>query len=229
MDDLIRYAPLLARGALVTLALGLLSLVLATGLGILGAAAKLGAGPLLRGAAFAYTTLSRSVPELVLLLLAYFGGQRLINTVMDAAGGWPVSLSPFWAGVIVLGFIYGGYLTETFRGAYMTIPAGQVEAARALGMHSLALHRTVTLPQAVRFALPGYANVWQVLIKATAVVSVIGLNDMVGLADEAGKTTRAPFVFFAAVLGVYLFFTWVSTTIFERLENRFGLGASHAR
>jgi His/Glu/Gln/Arg/opine family amino acid ABC transporter permease subunit len=228
MDNLIRYAPLLAQGALVTLALALLSLALATALGILGAAAKLGAGPVGRGMALAYTTLIRSVPELVLLLLVYFGGQRLINNVVDALGGGPVSLSPFWTGVLVLGFVYGGYLTETFRGAYMTIPPGQAEAARALGMHRFALHWTVTLPQAARFALPGYANVWQVLVKATAVVSVIGLSDMVGLAEEAGKAVRAPFVFFAAVLMAYLFFTWFSTTIFAWLERRFGAWDAHA-
>ena len=102
--------------------------------------------------------------------------------------------------MLSLGFIYGAYLTETFRGAYLTVPHGQIEAGRALGLHSLALHWTVTIPQLVRFALPGYANVWQVLVKSTAVVSVIGLQDLVGLANDAGKTVRQPFVFFAAVL-----------------------------
>ena len=72
----------------------------------------------------------------------------------------------------------------------------------------------------MRFALPGYANVWQVLVKSTALVSVIGLQDLVGLANDAGKTAREPFVFFAAVLGVYLAITWASTTLFERLERR---------
>ena len=79
---------------------------------------------------------------------------------------------------------------------------------------------TVAIPQLVRFALPGYANVWQVLVKSTALVSVIGLQDLVGLANDAGKTARQPFVFFAAVLGVYLVITWASTTLFERLERR---------
>jgi ABC-type arginine transport system permease subunit len=163
------------------------------------------------------------VPDLVMLLLVYFGGQRLVNVVADGLGLGPVSVSPFLAGVIVLGFIYGGYLTETFRGAYMTIPPGQVEAARALGLRGFTLHRKVTLPQAIRFALAGYANVWQVLVKSTAVVSVIGLHDVVGLANEAGKTTREPFLFFSAVLAVYLFVTWASTSIFDRLENRYAL------
>jgi His/Glu/Gln/Arg/opine family amino acid ABC transporter permease subunit len=220
MENLIRYAPLLASGALVTISLALLALALATALGALGAAAKLGGGWIAGSAAFVYTTLVRGIPDLVLILLVYFGGQRLVNLVMGALGAGPVSVSPFWAGVLAIGFIYGAYLTETFRGAYLTIPLGQVEAAKALGMHSLALHWTVTLPQLLRFALPGYANVWQVLVKSTAVVSVIGLEDLVGLANDAGKTVREPFVFFSAVLLVYLAITWVSTTIFERLEVR---------
>jgi His/Glu/Gln/Arg/opine family amino acid ABC transporter permease subunit len=220
MDNLIRYAPLLASGALVTIALALLALALATALGALGAAAKLGGGKLARAAAFSYTTIVRGIPDLVLLLLVYFGGQRLLNAVLSAFGTGPVSISAFWAGVLAIGFIYGAYLTETFRGAYLTIPPGQVEAAKALGMHSLALHWTVTLPQLLRFALPGYANVWQVLVKSTAVVSVIGLEDLVGLANDAGKTVREPFVFFSAVLLVYLAITWFSTMVFGRLEAR---------
>ena len=102
--------------------------------------------------------------------------------------------------MLSIGFIYGAYLTETFRGAYLTIPPGQLDAGRALGLHRWAVLWTVAVPQLVRFALPGYANVWQVLVKSTAVVSVIGLQDLVGLANDAGKTVREPFVFFAAVL-----------------------------
>ena len=229
MDALVRYAPLLAGGALVTVALAVLSLALATLLGALGAAGRLGGGPVARRVVLAYTTIVRGVPDLVLLLLVYFGGQRLANVVAGGLGLGPVEVSPFLAGVLSIGFIYGAYLTETFRGAYMTVPAGQVEAGRALGLHTLALLWTVTLPQLVRFALPGYANVWQVLVKSTAVVSVIGLADLVGLANDAGKTARQPFVFFAAVLAVYLVITWVSSLAFDRAERRFARGVGHAR
>lgn len=229
MEVLLQYAPLLAQGALVTVALAILSLALATVLGGLGAAVRLGAGPVGSGAVFAYTTVVRGVPDLVLLLLVYFGGQRLVNRIADLVGLGPVDVSPFLAGVLTLGFIYGAYLTETFRGAYLTVPVGQIEAGRALGLHTLALHWTITVPQLVRFALPGYANVWQVLVKSTAVVSVIGLEDLVGLANDAGKTVREPFLFFTAVLLVYLMLTWVSTTIFERLELRGARGLADAR
>lgn len=229
MENLIAYAPLLAGGAVVTVALAVVSLVLATFLGALGAAGRIGGSRLGSGAVLVYTTLVRGIPDLVMILLVYFGGQRLLNTLLNAVGLEPVNVSPFWAGVVAIGFIYGAYLTETFRGAYQTIPRGQVEAAQALGLRGLALHWTVTIPQLIRFALPGYANVWQVLVKSTAVVSVIGLKDLVGLANDAGKTAREPFVFFAAVLVVYLLITWVSTLIFERLEKRYSAGVAHAR
>ena len=228
MESLIRYTPLLAQGALVTIALAVLSLALATLLGALGAAGRLGGGPAARGAVLGYTTLVRGVPDLVMLLLVYFGGQRLANRVAEALGAGPVDVSPFVAGVLAIGFIYGAYLTETFRGAYLAIPPGQADAGRALGLHRPALLRTVIAPQLVRFALPGYVNVWQVLVKSTAVVSVIGLQDLVGLANDAGKTARQPFVFFAAVLVVYLAITWVSGTVFERVGRRHGRGFAHA-
>jgi His/Glu/Gln/Arg/opine family amino acid ABC transporter permease subunit len=228
VENLVRYAPLLAGGAVVTISLALLALALATTLGALGAAGRLGGGPVARGLVVAYTTLVRGVPDLVLILLVYFGGQRLANAVADGLGLGPVSVSPFLAGVLAIGFIYGAYLTETFRGAYMAIPPGQVDAGQALGLHRPALLWTVVAPQLVRFALPGYVNVWQVLVKSTAVVSVIGLEDLVGLANDAGKTAREPFVFFAAVLVVYLGITWVSGAAFAVVERRHGRGFAHA-
>lgn len=229
MQQLIAYAPLLAKGAITTVALALLSLALATLLGGLGAAGKIAAGRLGRGVVQVYTTIVRGVPDLVMILLIYFGGQRLVNVVVGAVGGGQVSVSPFLAGVLAIGFIYGAYLTETFRGAYMTIPRGQTEAAHALGLRALPMVRLVIAPQLVRFALPGYANVWQVLVKSTAVVSVIGLQDLVGLANDAGKTSRQPFVFFTAVLLAYLLFTFVSQQVFAWAERRTALKGHHAR
>jgi len=223
MENLIDYTPLLLRGSVTTLSLALAALVMATLLGGLGAVGKISGGPITRAIVFAYTTVVRGVPDLVLILLIYFGGQRLINIAGKSMGVEYIELSKFWAGVAAIGFIYGAYLTETFRGAYMTVPAGQREAAMSIGMRPLQVLRAVTMPQLIRFALPGYANVWQVLIKSTAVVSVIGLEDLVGLANDAGKSVREPFLFFTAVFFAYLFFTWVSQSIFNAAERRYAL------
>lgn len=229
MDHLITYLPLLARGLMVTIALAVLSLALATLLGGLAAAGRLGRSRVARAVVFLYTTIVRGVPDLVLVLLVYFGGQRLLNAVVGAFGGGPADLSPFTAGVITIGFIYGAYLAETFRGAFLAVPHEQGEAAAALGLRGWPRFRHVLLPQIVRQALPGYGNTWQVLVKSTAVVSVIGLADLVGLANDAGKTTREPFVFFVAVLGGYLFITWASTRLLALLERRAERGYTHAR
>jgi His/Glu/Gln/Arg/opine family amino acid ABC transporter permease subunit len=224
MDKLLDYAPLLGKGALVTISVAVLSLVLATLLGALGAAAKVGGGIASRGAAQAYTTVVRGIPDLVLILLVYFGGQRFLNDLGRGLGWDYVEISKFWAGVVAIGFIYGAYLTETFRGAYLAVPRGQLEAARALGLRRLAILRKVLMPQILRFALPGYGNVWMVLVKSTAVVSVIGLEDLVGLADKAGKSTREPFLFLIAVILVYLAITSASGAALRRAEGWAGKG-----
>jgi His/Glu/Gln/Arg/opine family amino acid ABC transporter permease subunit len=224
LDNLIEYAPLLGSGVLVTVGVAVLALVLATALGAIGASAKL-SGKFVPGAiTHAYTTLVRGVPELVMILLIYFGGQRLINQIGQALDLDYMEISKFWAGVISIGFIYGAYLTETFRGAYLAVPRGQGEAAKAMGLTPLATLWTVLLPQIMRFALPGYGNVWLVLVKSTALVSVIGLADVVGLADKAGKATREPFLFFVAVILVFLAITWVSGLALRYAETRANRG-----
>jgi len=229
MDKLIEYAPLLARGTVVTVALALASLVLATLLGGLAAAGRIAGGPIARGAVFVYTSIVRGVPDLVMILLIYFGGQRLLNVIVTGLGFDTVALPPFLAGVLAIGFIYGAYLAETFRGAYMTIPRGQLEAGQALGLRGKPLVARVIVPQLVRFALPGYGNVWQVLVKSTAVVSLIGLEDLVGLANDAGKTAREPFLFLSAVMLVYLAITWASTNALAVMERRYALQGHNAR
>lgn len=218
------YAPLMAQGALVTISVALLSLFLATALGVLGALAKQAGAIWAQGIAVGYTTLIRGVPDLVMILLIYFGGQRSINMLMKSMGFGYTELSAFWAGVISIGFIYGAYLTETFRGAAQSVPRGQTEAARALGLSQFAILWTVLLPQIARHALPGYANTWQVLVKSTAVVSVIGLEDIVNLADKAGKSTREPFLFFSIVILVYLAITAISSQFFEAAQRRANRG-----
>ncbi|MCB1834509.1 MAG: ABC transporter permease subunit [Geminicoccaceae bacterium] len=229
MTRLLEYLPLLSHGALVTVALALLSLILATLLGALGAAAKISASMVARAVATIYTTIVRGVPDLVLILLIYFGGQRFVNDIGGLLGADYVEVSKFGSGVVSIGFIYGAYLTETFRGGYAAVPKGQGEAAQALGLSRWLVLRKVVLPQFWRHVLPGYSNVWQVLVKSTAVVSVIGLEDLVGLADKAGKSTREPFLFLVIVILVYLAITAISGRLFAMAETLVGRGQSPAR
>ena len=124
------YFPSLLAGAWVTLQVALLSLLLALALGLAGASSRLSAHAALRMPATVYTTVVRGIPDLVMMLLVFYGGQMAVNLVTDALGWDYVDVNPFVAGVATLGFIFGAYFTETFRGAFLAVPAGQLEAGR---------------------------------------------------------------------------------------------------
>ena len=218
------YLPSLLAGAQLTLAVALASLVLALLLGLAGAAAKLSASRFWRHAATAYTTVIRGVPDLVLMLLIFFGGQIAVNALMQKLGFDYIDIDPFIAGVATLGFIFGAYFTETFRGAMLAVPAGQIEAGRAFGMSGWTVFRRITAPQMLRFALPSFTNNWLVLVKSTALVSVIGLNDMMQKAGQAAGATHQPFTFYLAVGALYLAITSVSVIALRALEQRVSRG-----
>ena len=219
------YGPSLLAGATITLAVALSSLLIAVLLGLAGAAAKLSRSALWRRVATVYTTLIRGVPDLVLMLLIFYGGQMAVNLLAPKLGydGY-VDIDPFIAGVLTIGFIFGAYLTETFRGAIIAIAPGQAEAGRAFGMSGAQVFRRIVLPQMVRLAIPSFANNWLVLVKSTALVSVIGLNDMMQRAGQAAGNTREPFTFYLAVGALYLAITSVSVLLLRVLERRYSLG-----
>ena len=218
------YLPAILGGLALTLQLALLSLAVACVFGLAGAVAKLSGSRLARGIAVAYTTSIRALPDLVLMLLIFYGGQIAVNAIADRYGWGYVDVNPFIAGTLTIGFIYGAYLTETFRGAILAIPRGQIEAAQAFGMRGSQVLWRVTVPQMVRHAIPGFANNWLVMVKATALVSIIGLDDMVHRAGLASAATREPFTFYAAVALIYLAITTLSILGLSWLERRFSLG-----
>jgi arginine/ornithine transport system permease protein len=223
------FLPTLLDGTLTTLGVAGASLVIAVLLGLLGAAAKLSRIPVIRWLATTYTTVVRGVPDLVLMLLIFFGGQIGINAAAAAMGydGY-VDINPFVAGVATIGFIFGAYLTETFRGALMAIPAGQREAGLAFGMSPMRVFLRITFPQMVRFAIPGFTNNWLVLVKSTAIVSVIGLTDMMHSAGLAAGATREPFTFYLAAAAIYLAITSISLLALGALEKRVTVGLRRA-
>jgi histidine transport system permease protein len=218
------YGPALAAGTWETIKLALLSLTVAIALGLLGAAAKLSSRRLPRWIATGYTTLVRGVPDLVLLLLLFFSVQIWLNSATDSLNLDPIEIDPFSAGVLALGFIYGAYFAETFRGAFMAVPTGQLEAAKAYGMTGLQSFRRILFPQMMRFALPGIGNNWQVLLKSTALVSLIGLSDLVKVAQDAGNTTFRMFLFITVTALVYLALTTLSNIALVWLDKRYSAG-----
>lgn len=229
MIDLKGYGPELLDGAVVTLELALLSLVLALALGLIGASAKLSGNRLATGIATTYTTLIRGVPDLVMMMLFYYGGQMVVNMISDFL--WAqygidffFQFDPFLSGTVTIGLIYGAYMTETFRGAFLAVDSGQIEAARAYGFTRMHTFRRIMVPQMMRHALPGIGNNWQVLLKTTALVSIIGLTDMVRVAEEAAKAERMPFHFFIPVAFVYLSLTAISELFIKWLDKRANVG-----
>lgn len=219
MFDLQGYGWMLWRGLELTVVVGLCAMAAASAMGLLGAWGKLSRSRAARALAGAYTTVVRGVPELLLVLLVYYGVPTLIQ---DAAAGMGhdliMDLDPLVAGVATLGVIYGAFAAEVFRGAFLAVPRGQIEAARAAGMGPALTFRRVVLPQMWRFALPGLGNVWMVLIKATALVSVIQLEELMRSADIAARATRMPFTFFFVASLFYLGITVVSMAVQRRAE-----------
>lgn len=218
------------QGAALTVGVSLAALVVAIVLGLLGAVAKLSGRPPLVALATVYTTLVRGVPELVLMLLVFYGGTIGINHALELMGSKStIDINPFFAGVLTIGFIYGAYMTETFRGAILAIPKGQMEAAWAFGMGRTQAFLRITAPQMVRYALPSFTNNWLVLIKATALVSLIGLHEMTYLAKQASAATREPFTYFLFAAALFLIYTTISLWALRWLDRRFSMGVKRAR
>jgi arginine/ornithine transport system permease protein len=229
LTDYHGYGPNIMKGAIVTIELAILSLVLALFLGLLGASCKLSKNPITRFIATLYTTLVRGVPDLVLMMLIFYGGQVLFNIMGDWLYDtydveYYINIDQFVAGVFSIGFIFGAYMAETFRGAFMAVDNGQIEAGKAYGMTPWQIFARIMFPQMMRHALPGIGNNWQVLLKATALVSIIGLSDMVRLAYEGAKAVHEPFKFFIPVALVYLLLTWGSELLIRKLEVRYNAG-----
>ncbi|MDF0732254.1 ABC transporter permease [Pseudomonas entomophila] len=223
------YGAVILDGAWLTLQLALSSMALAIVLGLVGVALRLSPVRWLAWLGDMYATVIRGIPDLVLILLIFYGGQDLINRVAPLLGYEDyIDLNPLIAGIGTLGFIFGAYLSETFRGAFLGIPKGQAEAGVAYGMSGRQVFFRVMVPQMIRLAIPGFTNNWLVLTKATALISVVGLQDMMFKAKQAADATREPFTFFLAVAALYLVLTSVSLLALKYLEKRYSVGVKAA-
>lgn len=224
--DFAGYEKLILQGVYMTIKLSLCALLFCLILGIGGALAKLSKSRHLRAIGYVYTTVVRSVPDLVLMLIIFYGLQTLVSLTAPKLGFGYVELDPFISGVITLGFIYGAYFAETFRGAILSIHRGQFEAAKSYGLGKTKTFIYITFPQMMRNAIPGIGNNWQVLLKATALVSIIGLADLVEAAQSAGKGTFRMFFFLVVAGAAYLLITLISGLFLGYLNKRYSVGFS---
>lgn len=210
----------LLRGLIASIQIAIGGYCLGLAIGIMGACGKLYGGPVVRDLLEVYTTVVRAVPELVLILLLYYAGTDLVNQALRFAGFQPVEISGLVAGICVIGVVQGAYSTEVLRGAILSIPAGQIEAARAYGMAPLLLLRRITLPAMLPYAIPGLANLWLIATKDTALLAVVGFSELTLETRQAAGATRAYFLFFCAAGALYLTVTLISNVVIGVIERR---------
>ncbi|TDR31713.1 ABC transporter permease [Hydromonas duriensis] len=229
INIIMQYMPHILGGAWLTLAVALLSFSFAFALGLLGANMRLSQHQLISKVAAVYSTVVRGVPDLVWMFLVYYGIQYFLNDFTERYNYESVEISPFMAGVFTISFIFGAYFTETFRGAMLAIPVGQMEAGYAYGLSSWQVLKRITFPLLMRFALPGVKNNWLVLTKATALLSIVGLNDVTRLSQLAGSKEQMSFLFNLVSAFLFLLLTTVSLVVFRKLERQYARGVREVR
>jgi len=208
------------RGAVMTMAVAVCSYLLGVVIGILFASLKLSQFVVLRYIADFYTTVIRGIPELLVIYLVFFGGGGLLRSVASGLFGYDGYIDPplFVTGMLCIGLSAGAYNTEVIRGAVLAVPAGQIEAAKAIGMSKAKRFWRILVPQVSRFALPGLGNVWQLTLKETSLISVIGLVEIMRSAAVASGSTKEPFTFYLVAALLYLGLTSISNRGFMRAE-----------
>lgn len=225
------YGDEIAYGTLMTLAVSGLGFGLGFVIGLCGAMGKLAGGPILRGILAVYTTVFRSVPSLLLIILLFYAGGDVLNAILVLVGLEPVVISKFGAGVFVLGVVQGAYQTEVLRAAIQAIPLGQIEAAKAYGMAPFLRFRRIVLPSMLPFAIPGLGNLWLNATKESALISVVGLTELALITKQASGyikyaqgDPRFLLVFYAITAAIYLVISMTSSQLFVQLERRMRAG-----
>lgn len=208
------------RGAVMTMAVAVCSYLLGVVIGVFFASLKLSQFLVLRYVADVYTTVIRGIPELLVIYLVFFGGGSLLRSVASGMFGYDGYIDPplFITGMACIGLSAGAYITEVIRGAVLAVPTGQIEAAKAIGMSASKRFWRILVPQVSRYALPGLGNVWQLTLKETSLISVIGLVEIMRSAAVASGSTKEPFTFYLIAAVLYLGLTSISNRGFLRAE-----------
>lgn len=213
----------LLHGVFVTVSLALVTLPLGLLIGFIVALSKQSSEPSLRLAGNIYTTIFRGLPELLTLFLVFYGAQIGIQQVVGfISPGTTIEINSFIAGMIALGVVFSSYASEVFLSAFRAIPKGQYEGGYSVGLSPRQTMRLVILPQLVRIALPGLSNLWLILLKDTALVSAIGLTDIVRQASIAARVTKQTFLFFGVACLIYLVLAIISSFGIAAIERRVG-------
>ncbi|MFK7901991.1 MAG: ABC transporter permease [Nitratireductor sp.] len=210
----------IAHGVFITVALSLSALPIGLFIGFLVSLAKQSREKTLRISADIYTTIFRGLPELLTIFMVYFGLQIAIRNIAIALGfesGFEISA--FLAGLIALSLVFSAYTSEVFLSAFRAIPKGQYEGGFAVGLTRRQTMQKIILPQLIKIALPGLGNLWMILLKDTALISVIGLSDIMRQTSIAARVTKEPFLFYGTACLLFLILALLSSVVFSRIEK----------
>lgn len=221
------HALLTATG--VTLAVAICGYLLGIVIGVLAAWAKISGGRTLRIIADAYTTVLRGIPDLLVIFLFYFGGSAMVTAIgrLFGAQGF-IGFPSFLAGTVAIGICCGAQHTEVFRGAFKAVSPGEIEAARACGMGLWLRFRRIVGPLTFRYAVPGLGNVWQVVLKESALVSVTGLTELLRQSQIGAGSTGLPFDFYLIAAMIYLAISSISSSLMHMAAVRSSRGLRRA-
>ncbi|ADV89208.1 arginine ABC transporter permease ArtQ [Vibrio vulnificus] len=211
------YSLSLAQASWMTIQLALVSLAVGLVLAVVFAGGEMTRHRLVKWPTTALVTVLRGLPELLVVLFIYFGSTQVLFLLT----GDFIEVSPFLSGVIALSLIFASYASQTIRGALKAVNKGQREAASALGMSKSRTFFRIVLPQAVRHALPGLTNQWLVLLKDTALVSLIGVTDLLKQAQLTSAATHEAFTWYATAAAIYLVITLVTQRAVKIIDAKF--------
>jgi len=211
----------LLEGAVMTMLVSIAGLAIGATLGSLVAWAKLSGARVAAAIGEGYAALFRGLPELLVVYFVYFGSSAALTGIGHLFGveGF-VGVPSFAAGALAVGVISGSYQAEVFRGAFLAIAKGELEAARSVGMGRWLMFHRIIAPQVLRFAIPGLGNLWQVALKDSSLISVTGLAELMRTSQLAAGSTHKPFTFYVAGGALYLLVTAFSDRVFEFAEAR---------
>ncbi len=219
------YGVAILNGTITTLQVTFGALLVALLMGLITAYAKNSGSIISRSIATSYTVMTRSAPDFVWLLFLYFGGQTLLNHITNSLGLEIIQIHALTASILILGLVYGGYLCETFRGALLAIPTGQIEAAQSFGLSNWTIFIKIQFPQMMKHAIPGIGNNWLVLVKASAIASMVSLNELIFNANAAGRATNNILFFLLVATAIYLCITSVSILFLGYLNRKYAKGS----
>jgi polar amino acid transport system permease protein len=228
IEKLAEWGPILLAGFVNSIYIAIGGYTLGLIIGLMGAAGKLYGGLVTRDLFEVYTTVVRAVPELILILLLYYAGSDLLNTVMRALGYGEVDVSGLAAGIVVIGIVQGAYTTEVIRGAILAVPVGQFEAGKAYGMGPFQIFRRITVPAMLPHALPGLGNLWLIATKDTALLAVVGFTELTLATRQAAGATKYYLTFYLAAGVLYLALSIVSGLVIKLIESRYRRGMAGA-